>query len=78
MNQLHVCQGGDVCAVTDLDVISRHLETPETVVWLDLESPGETEIALLQREFNVHPWRSKTRCATMNAPRSSATPITTC
>jgi len=55
MNQLHVCQGGDVCAVTDLDVISRHLETPETVVWLDLESPGETEIALLQREFNVHP-----------------------
>ncbi|MCS6880302.1 MAG: magnesium/cobalt transporter CorA [Oscillochloridaceae bacterium] len=55
MNQLQVCQAGDFCAVTDLDAISQHLETPETVVWLDLESPGKDEIALLQREFNFHP-----------------------
>lgn len=55
MNQLHVCQAGDFCAITDLDAISQHLDTPETVVWLDLESPGEEEIALLQREFNFHP-----------------------
>lgn len=55
MSQLHVCQAGEFCAVNDLNAISRHLETPETVVWLDLESPDDEEIALLQREFNFHP-----------------------
>ena len=55
MHQLHVCQAGDFCAVPDVDAISQHLETPETVVWLDLESPGEAEVALLQREFGFHP-----------------------
>lgn len=35
--------------------ISDHLEEPDTVVWLDLESPDKDEIGLLAEEFGLSP-----------------------
>jgi len=35
--------------------ISDHLEEPDTVVWLDLETPTEEEIGLLAEEFGLSP-----------------------
>jgi len=34
--------------------ISDHLDEPDTVVWLDLESPDEAELALLAEEFGLN------------------------
>ncbi len=55
MHTLHICQAGVFRTVTDFDVISDHLDDPDTVVWLDLEAPDEDEVALLGKEFGFHP-----------------------
>jgi magnesium transporter len=52
---LHICEAGVFCGVEDLAAISEHLKQPETLVWLDLESPDEAEVALLRDEFGFHP-----------------------
>ena len=39
----------------DLDQISQLRASPGTLIWLDLADPGDTEIALLEHEFGVHP-----------------------
>jgi magnesium transporter len=39
----------------DLEAISDILETSDDFVWLDLAQPTTTDLALLQREFEIHP-----------------------
>lgn len=39
----------------ELDEISELRATPGTLIWLDLADPGDAEIALLEREFGLHP-----------------------
>ncbi|MBX0329253.1 magnesium/cobalt transporter CorA [Oscillochloris sp. ZM17-4] len=55
MHTLHVCQTGTFHDVGDLSTISDYLARPESLVWLDLESPDEVEVALLRDEFGFHP-----------------------
>jgi magnesium transporter len=39
----------------DLDSISEVIEEHTGFVWLDIAQPSQTDLALLQREFNIHP-----------------------
>jgi len=39
----------------DLEAISDILETSDAFVWLDLAQPSADDLALLQREFEIHP-----------------------
>jgi magnesium transporter len=39
----------------DPERISDLLDEKDTLVWLDLEDPGQAEIQLLQEEFSLHP-----------------------
>jgi len=55
MHTLHVCHTGTFRDVGDLSAISDYLADPKALVWLDLESPDEAEVALLQAEFGFHP-----------------------
>lgn len=59
--------GTRTCLVLDPDGTSRKLDsagleqisdlraTPDTLVWLDIGDPQEEDIALLEREFELHP-----------------------
>jgi magnesium transporter len=52
-----VRRGADVRALDDaaLDSIDELLATPDTLVWLDIIDPDQDDLALLAREFDVHP-----------------------
>lgn len=52
MVTLRVFQRQQVEALTDLDQISELLMQPRTLIWLDLEQPTATEVALLHNEFD--------------------------
>jgi magnesium transporter len=39
----------------NLDEISDLLEKPHGFIWLDIAQPSADDLALLQREFNIHP-----------------------
>jgi magnesium transporter len=39
----------------DLEAISDIIETNDAFVWLDLAQPSAADLALLQREFEIHP-----------------------
>ncbi|NTW97819.1 MAG: magnesium and cobalt transport protein CorA, partial [Oscillochloris sp.] len=55
MHTLHVCRTGTFHNVDDLSTISDYLADPHALVWLDLESPDDAEVALLRDEFEFHP-----------------------
>lgn len=52
---LSICQGGTFCQIDDMGAISDHLTDPESLVWLDIRSPGAEELAILRDEFGFHP-----------------------
>lgn len=47
----------DGTLLTDIppDDVDVQLEIPNTVVWLDVEQPSDEDLAMLQREFGLHP-----------------------
>jgi magnesium transporter len=47
--------GKRVGTLSDLDAISDAIAEHGRLIWLDLVSPSEAELALLQREFDLHP-----------------------
>lgn len=69
MHTLHICQGGAFRDVDSLDAISEHLREPDTLVWLDLESPDEAEVALLRAEFGFHPLAIEDAVRTHERPK---------
>lgn len=52
---LSICKGGTFCQIDDMGAISDHLADPESLVWLDIRSPGAEELAILRDEFRFHP-----------------------
>jgi magnesium transporter len=55
MLTLTVCQGGKFSQELPPQAISDALRQPDTVVWLDIKDPSETENRLLRDEFGFHP-----------------------
>ena len=41
--------------VTSLEQASEVKNTPDTILWLDLQSPAEKELVRLGKEFGLHP-----------------------
>lgn len=55
MYTLHVYQHGSLRQLTNLEAISSYIQEDDLTLWLDLEAPDETEVALLHEEFGFHP-----------------------
>jgi len=69
-----VFQRQQVEALTDLDQISELLMQPRTLIWLDLEQPTATEVALLHNEFGFHPLAIEDAIQTHERPKIETYP----
>ncbi|MDN5272178.1 magnesium/cobalt transporter CorA [Chloroflexus sp. MS-CIW-1] len=74
MVTLRVFQRQQVEALTDLDQISELLMQPRTLIWLDLEQPTATEVALLHNEFGFHPLAIEDAIQTHERPKIETYP----
>ncbi len=74
MVTLRVFQRQQVEALTDLDQISELLMQPRTLIWLDLEHPTATEVALLHDEFGFHPLAIEDAIQTHERPKIETYP----
>lgn len=41
--------------LTDIDKASKVINAPDTILWLDLESPSDQDLYRVGKEFNLHP-----------------------
>lgn len=41
--------------LTDIDKASKVIKDPDTILWLDLESPSQDDLDKIRQEFNLHP-----------------------
>ena len=41
--------------LTDIDKASEVIKDPDTILWLDLESPSQDDLDKIRQEFNLHP-----------------------
>jgi magnesium transporter len=41
--------------LTDINDASKVIKKPDTILWLDLESPTDNELDKIGKEFNLHP-----------------------
>ncbi|MBO9338075.1 MAG: magnesium/cobalt transporter CorA [Chloroflexus sp.] len=74
MVTLRVFQRQQVEALTDLDQISELLMQPRALIWLDLEQPTATEVALLHNEFGFHPLAIEDAIQTHERPKIETYP----
>jgi len=55
MRTLIICQNGSFSSDLAPHAISDMLAAPDTVIWLDIQSPNDDDIRLLREEFGFHP-----------------------
>jgi len=55
MRTLIICQNGNFSRDLAPHAISDMLAAPDTVIWLDIQSPSDDDIRLLREEFGFHP-----------------------
>lgn len=55
MRTLIICQNGSFSSDLAPHAISDMLAVPDTVIWLDIQSPSDDDVRLLREEFGFHP-----------------------